>query len=150
MDNLKAKNRNYVLYPVILVLIYSWYISGSFDYIFPVVRDFLNNVFDTVNLTFRVDIHDVDSVFEFIICFCAGILPIISCKTGEFDMLKKWEFIGFLCLGGLVFSTLAVRSTTFITNFIVNLIGYTFGVLVYLFIKNHFKKKDKNIDSKKV
>lgn len=150
----KAKVRSWIFNfcAIAVVFIYALYVIGVFKGYLPAVCDFLNNILSSMNLSSRVSVHAVDSIFGFIICFSLGIVyPRISFAVNGVNTSKKWKLIG-LCSFGFLYATTLENSTTFfyhVIGFIINFIWYILGVLVWWLFNNHFKKKDKNSDSKK-
>lgn len=152
MDKAKVKNWIFNFCAIAVVLIASLYVIGVFKSYLPVVCDFLNNILSSMNLSSRVSVHAVDSIFGFIMCFSLGIVyPRISFAVNGVNTSKKWKLIG-LCSFGFLYAITLENSTTFfyhVIGFIINFIWYILGVLVRWLFNNHFKKKDKNSDSEK-
>ena len=152
MDKTKVKNRIFNFCAIAVVLIAPLYAFVAFEGYLSAVRDFVNNILSSMNLSFRVSVNNLDFIFRFIICFSLGIFyPRISRATSEANTPKKWKLIN-LCTCGFLYALLLNHSTTFfyrVIGFIINFIWYILGVLVWWLFNNHFKKKDKNSDSKK-
>lgn len=152
MDKTKVKNWIFNFCAIAVVFIYALYVIGVFKSYLPAVSDFVNNILSSMNLSSRVSVHAVDSIFGFIMCFSLGIVyPRISFAVNGVNTSKKWKLIG-LCSCGFLYAITLENSTTFfyrVIGFIINFIWYILGVLVRWLFNNHFKKKDKNSDSKK-
>ncbi len=152
MDKTKVKNWIFNFCAIAVVFIYALYVIGVFKSYLPAVSDFVNNILSSMNLSSRVSVHAVDSIFGFIMCFSLGIVyPRISFAVNGVNTSKKWKLIG-LCSYGFLYAITLENSTTFfyhVIGFIINFIWYILGVLVWWLFNNHFKKKDKNSDSKK-
>ena len=153
MNKAKVKNWIFNFCAIAVVLIASLYVIGVFKSYLPAVCDFVNNILSSMNLNSRVSVHAVDSIFGFIMCFSLGIVyPRISFAVNGVNTSKKWKLIG-LCSFGFLYAITLENSTTFfyhVIGFIINFIWYILGVLVWWLFNNHFKKKDKNSDSKKI
>lgn len=152
MDKAKVRSWIFNFCVTAVVFIYALYVIGVFKGYLPVVCDFLNNILSSMNLSSRVSVHAVDSIFGFIMCFSLGIVyPRISFAVNGVNTSKKWKLIG-LCSCGFLYAITLENSTTFfyhVIGFIINFIWYILGVLVRWLFNNHFKKKEKNSDSKK-
>lgn len=152
MNKAKVKNWIFNFCAIAVVFIYALYVIGVFEGYLTAVSDFVNNILSSMNLSFRVSVHAVDSIFGFIMCFSLGIVyPRISFAVNGVNTSKKWKLIG-LCSFGFLYATTLENSTTFfyhVIGFIINFIWYILGVLVWWLFNNHFKKKEKNSDSKK-
>lgn len=152
MNKAKVKNWIFNFCAIAVVLIASLHSFVAFEGYLTAVSDFVNNILSSMNLSFRVSVNNLDFIFRFIICFSLGIFyPRISRATSEANTPKKWKLIN-LCTCGFLYALLLNHSTTFfyrVIGFIINFIWYILGVLVWWLFNNHFKKKDKNSDSKK-
>ena len=149
VNKLKVKNWVYILCIAAVVLI--WLLYETIGY--SEIRNFLNNLLSSMNLSFKVSLDDVEHIFNFIIGFGFGLIfPAALREQRENDISKKWWTskkwnLIWLCLFGLILSIPALSSGTFLL-FVINFIVYALGILVYWLL--HFEKKEKNIDSKKV
>ena len=148
VNKLKAENWVYIFYVIAMIFIGLFNtMDGQSE-----VRNFLNNLLSGMNLSFRVSLDDVEYIFGFIICFGFGLIfPACLRSDRENNVSKKWTSkklnIIWLCLLGLILSISTLISGRFLP-FVINLVGYIFGIFVDWLL--HFKKKEKNIDSKKV
>lgn len=149
INKLKAKNWVYISCIIVVILI--WLLYETIGH--SEIRNFLNNLLSSMNLNLRVSLDDVEHIFNSIICFGFGLISPAALREQRESGIskkwwnsKKWNLI-WLCLLGLILSIPTLSSGTFLL-FIINFIVYALGILVYWLL--HFKKKDKNIDSKKV
>ena len=147
VNKLKAENWVYIFYVIAMIFIGLFNtMDGQSE-----VRNFLNNLLSSMNLSFRVSLDDVEYIFSFIICFGFGLIFPACLRSGRENNVskkwtsKKWNII-WLCLLGLILSIPTLISGRFLP-FVINLVGYIFGIFVDWLL--HLKKKIKTSILKK-